>query len=480
MTSIRRLLLVGLIGVMSLVMLVAGAFSYLAGLQEAGEMFDAKLAHSSRVLMSLVDVPLGELDDRGDAGEPLVVAVWQGAAQGVGEALAFPTGHAYETKLAFQVRDPGGRLLLRSDSGPDTALAPLEPGFADVVIGGEHWRSFTLRSPGGRWYQSAELADIRAELAGDIAEGTLLPLLLAIPLMALLIWALVGWSLRGLQRVSGEVEVRAFDRLEPLQADGVPREVQGLVAAINRLLARLDAAFQRERRFTADAAHELRTPVAALRVHAENLRGTSDAVERAAIQRQVEAAVQRVERLVEQLLQLSRVEPGVPGRAPRRVDLQALAQAHVDERRALDGGRGLAIELDDANCEVTGDEAALDALVGNLLDNACRYAPDAGTVRVRTLRDGDRALLVVEDSGPGIPEDARERVFERFHRELGTGVLGSGLGLSIVRQVLDLHGGTILLDTSPALGGLRATVSLPAAAPVAGQDHGNEDVPETR
>ena len=146
MTSIRRLLLVGLIGVMSLVMLVAGAFSYLAGLQEAGEMFDAKLAHSSRVLMSLVDVPLGELDDRGDAGEPLVVAVWQGAAQGVGEALAFPTGHAYETKLAFQVRDPGGRLLLRSDSGPDTALAPLEPGFADVVIGGEHWRSFTLRS----------------------------------------------------------------------------------------------------------------------------------------------------------------------------------------------------------------------------------------------------------------------------------------------------------------------------------------------
>jgi len=464
MTSIRRLLLVGLIGVMSLVMLVAGAFSYRAGLQEAGEMFDAKLAHSSRVLMSLVDAPLGELDDHGDRGEPLVVAVWQGAAQGVGEALAFADGHAYETKLAFQVRDPAGRLLLRSDSGPETPLAPLEAGFADVLIGGRHWRTFSLRSPAGRWYQSGELADIRAELAGDIAEGTLLPLLLAIPLMALLIWILVGWSLRGLQRVSGEVEVRAFDRLEPLQANGVPREVQGLVGAINRLLARLDAAFQHERRFTADAAHELRTPVAALRLHAENLRDVPDPVERAAIQRQLEAAVQRVERLIEQLLQLSRVEPGVPGRAAHRVDLLALAQAHVDERRALDEGRGLRIELDGTACEVSGDETALDAMVGNLLDNACRYAPDGGTVRIRTSREGDRAVLVIEDSGPGIPEDARERVFERFHRELGTGVMGSGLGLSIVRQVLDLHGGTILLDASPMLGGLRAIVSLPAGA----------------
>jgi len=460
--SIRRLLLVGLIGVMTLVMIVAGGFSYRAGLQEAGEMFDAKLAHSSRVLMSLVDEPLGDVAVHAD-GAPIVVAVWQGSADGVGEALAFPTGHAYETKLAFQARDAGGRLLLRSDSGPDVPLAPLVAGYADVVIDGAQWRTFTLRSPRGRWYQSGELSDIRMELAEDIAEGTLLPLLVAIPLMALFVWLLVGWSLRGLARVSDEVEARAADRLAPLQPGRVPREVQGLVVAINALLARLDAAFQRERRFTADAAHELRTPIAALKVHADNQRTARDASERDAAQALLDAAVQRIERLVEQLLALGRVEPGANVSVSQRVDLHALAATHVAERRALDAARGLDIALAGDAQRVLGDEAALDALVGNLVDNACRYAPDAGRVRVSILRGDTGVHLVVEDDGPGIPEDARARVFDRFHRELGTGVVGSGLGLSIVRQVLDLHGGSIVLDASPTLGGLRATVVLPAA-----------------
>ncbi len=464
MKSIRRLLLFGIIGVMSIVMLVAGAFSYRAGLQEAGEMFDAKLAHSSRVLMSLVDAPLGDLGEHGATGDPMVIAVWQGAATGVGDALAFPTGHAYETKLAFQVRDAGGHLLLRSDSGPDTQLAPLSPGFADVVIEGAHWRTFTLRSPGGYWYQSGELADIRAELAEDIAEGTLLPLLVAIPLMALLVWVLVGWSLRGLLRVSDEVEARAAHHLEPLKPGSVPREVHGLVAAINRLLARLDASFQRERRFTADAAHELRTPIAALKVHADNLRSSTDANERASSEQQLDLAVLRIERLVEQLLQLSRVEPDARAQATQRVDLYALAQTHVGERRTLDAARALSIRLDGESCEVVGDETALDALVGNLIDNACRYTPAGGSVHVRVSCQADRTRLLVEDSGPGIPAHARERVFDRFHRELGTGVVGSGLGLSIVRQVLDQHAGSIVLDTSPTLGGLLVKVELPSAS----------------
>ncbi len=461
MRSIRRLLLVGLIAVMSLVMIVAAAFSYRAGLQEAGEMFDAKLAHSSRVLMSLVDEPLGDVAVHA-GGAPIVVAVWQGSADGVGDALAFPTGHAYETKLAFQARDADGRLLLRSDSGPDIPLAPLVAGYADVVIDGAHWRTFTLRSPRGRWYQSGELSDIRMELAADIAEGTLLPLLLAIPLMAVFVWLLVGWSLRGLARVSGEVEARTADRLAPLQPGRVPLEVQSLVVAINALLARLDAAFQRERRFTADAAHELRTPIAALKVHADNQRTARDADERGAAQALLDAGVQRIERLVEQLLALSRVEPGAAIATPRRVDLHALADSHVAERRALDAARGLTITLDGDAQQVVGDEAALDALVGNLVDNACRYAPDGGRVLVSVTRVDAHVQLVVEDDGPGIPEAARERVFDRFHRELGTGVVGSGLGLSIVRQVLDLHAGTIVLDASPTLGGLRATVLLPA------------------
>ena len=174
MRSMRATLLWLLLGTLAVVMAAAGLLSYRAGLQEAGEMFDARLVQSTRVLVSLVDEPLSELN--AFPGEPIVLRGWHGQAHGVGEALAFNDGHAYENKLAFQVWDAQGRLLLRSDSAPARPLATLKAGYEDVVVDGAHWRAFTLRSPNGRWFQSAELTDIREELAGDIAGGTLLPL----------------------------------------------------------------------------------------------------------------------------------------------------------------------------------------------------------------------------------------------------------------------------------------------------------------
>lgn len=460
MNSIRRVLLVSLIGVTSLVLLVAAGFSYRAGLQEAGELFDAKLAHSSRVLMSLVDEPLAELADH--PGEPIVVTVWHGQAKGVGEALAFPTGHAYETKLAFQVRDQGGRLLLRSDSGPAHPIAPLKPGYADVRIDGEQWRAFTLRSPAGYWYQSGELSGIREELAEDIAFGTLLPLLLALPLLALFVWLAVEWGSRSLRRVSDAVESRSPDRLEPIQLERVPQEIQGIIKAVNGLLQRLDKALSRERRFTADAAHELRTPLAAIKVHSYNLQQAPCESERGQSQQHLDASIRRMERLVGQLLALSRVEGGVVSTMRQAVDLAAIAQRQYSDHAALAAAQGKRVTLEAESVSVLGDELALEALVRNLLDNAVHYAPPDGRVVMRVMRESDNAVLLFEDSGPGIPSEARERVFERFHRELGTGVEGSGLGLSIVAQTLQLHGGSIDLDESPELGGLRARVILPA------------------
>ncbi len=462
--SIRRALLLSIIGVTSLVLLIAAGFSYRAGLQEAGELFDAKLAHSSRVLMSLVDEPFDDLTAHAEGGsdEPLIIKVWRGQATGTGEALAMTDGHAYETKLAFQVRDPRGALLLRSDSGPDHALAPLEPGFANLKIDGEHWRTFTLKSPSGRWYQSGELSAIREEIAREIAFGTLMPLLAALPLLALCVWFAIGWASASLQRVSDAVEQRAPDRLEAIELDQVPHEIQGIVKAVNGLLDRLDKALVRERRFTADAAHELRTPIAALKVHAYNLRQSTTHGEREQSQQHLDAGIQRMERLVAQLLALSRIENGGGAPARRSIDLTAIVQRHERDYAALGVTGGKRILLAAEPAIVLGDEPVIDALVRNLLDNAVRYAPPDGTIAVRVGRDGDRAMLVVEDSGPGIPEEARERVFDRFHRELGTGVEGSGLGLSIVAQALQLHGGEIALDTSPTLGGLRATVTLPA------------------
>ena len=462
--SIRRVLLIGLLLPTALLLLAAAAFSYHTGLQEAGELFDAKLAHSSRVLMSLVDEPLAHLDEAPDGHHEhtLLIRVWRGRATGVGAALVRNDGHAYETKLAFQVRDPAGRLLLRSDSGPNEALAPLAPGFADRVIAGQHWRTFTLKAPSGRWYQSGELSAIREEIAEDIALGTLLPLLIVLPLIALLTWLVVRWASGNLERVSDAVTRRAPEHLEPIRLDRVPREMQGLVQALNDLLERLRRELARQRRFTADAAHELRTPIAALRVHAYNVRHAPSDDERAQSQDRLDAGIQRMELLVAQLLALSRIENAGATRTHVPVDLVALVRQHERDFATLDIAAGKRLRLELAPAAVSGDASALDALARNLIDNALRYTPAGGEVLVRTARDGNGVVLTVEDSGSGIPEAARERVFERFHRELGTGVEGSGLGLAIVAEALQQHGGRVALDASPMLGGLRATVTLPA------------------
>lgn len=460
MNSIRGTLLLVLLGTLGTLMAVAGWFSYRAGLQEAGEMFDARLVQSTRVLVSLVDAPLSELNAY--PGEPIVLRGWHGQAQGVGEDLAFQDGHAYENKLAFQVWDARGRLLLRSDSAPLTPLAERVPGYADVVIDGARWRTFTLRSREGRWFQSAESTDIRQELATDIAGGTLTPLVLSLPLMALVIWWSVALATRSLRRLSHEIGQRDPERLALLDPDQVPREAQGLVRALNSLLQRLDVALVRERRFVADAAHELRTPISALKVHADNARLAQDATDREDSQRLLADSVARVERLIAQLLSLSRAENVGGVRHRTRLSLDALVRTEVDELRPLAEQKQQSLRVDLDDVQVSGDEFALGLLVRNLVENAVRYTPAGGTIEVRVSRPGAHAVLEVDDSGPGIPEADRERVFDPFYRRLGSGEEGSGLGLSIAREVLVSHLGTIRLDRSSRLGGLSVHVALPA------------------
>jgi two-component system sensor histidine kinase QseC len=392
----------------------------------------------------------------------VVIQVWHGDAADESSALVSAGGHAYETKLAFQARAADGRLLLRSESGPEAPLAPLAPGFVDVEIDGLKWRVFTLHAPSGHWYQAGELSDIRAEIAGEIATGTLTPLLIALPTLALLVWAVISWACAFLERVSNEIHTREADKLTPLAIRRVPVEIQGLVSAVNELLARLAAALGRERQLIADAAHELRTPVAALRIHAENLRSATSDAERDDSQRRVEAGVVRLERALAQMLTLSRVESATANASRTDVDLTAVVRARMDDLAHLAGERGIRSALDLAAVRVPGDQVALEALVRNLLENALRYSPVGGTVAVQLQQRDRQALLVVEDAGPGIPAEARERVFERFHRELGTGAEGSGLGLAIVAQVLAAHRGSVQLDASPTLGGLRVRITLPA------------------
>lgn len=462
MTSIRRRLLVVLLGVLSLLMLLAAGLSYRAGLQEAGEMFDARLVQSLRVLLSLVDEPLSDLS--AFPGDPIVLRGWHGRADGVGEALAFKDGHAYENKLSFQIWAPGGRLLLRSDSAPTAPMASLSPGYANVDIDGEQWRTFTLRSPQGRWFQSAERSDIRQELAEDIAVGTLLPLLISLPIMAVVIWLTVAWATSSLRKVSTDIGERDPDRMTPLDDTELPDEVHGLVRAVNELLQRLDLALARERRFTADAAHELRTPISAVKVHADNARLATLDEERQESQRLLARAVERVERLVSQLLSLSRTERGIDKAAFRKLSLDALVRNEIEELRVLAASKSQVVNLVLDRTDVFGDEFSLGLLVRNLVENAIRHTPAHGVVVVFTEQTSKHCTLTVEDSGPGIPKELQGRVFDRFYRVIGSGAEGSGLGLSIVQQTLETHEGTITLGTSQCLNGLKVKVQLPCRA----------------
>jgi two-component system sensor histidine kinase QseC len=269
------------------------------------------------------------------------------------------------------------------------------------------------------------------------------------------------------------VAARRPQALQPLPEEGVLPEVQPLVHALNALFGRVDEQLASERRFTADAAHELRTPIAAIRMQAQVAQGATQDDERRAALAATIAGCDRATRLVEQLLQLARLEADAADAQAREgaqgtSDLAAAAVRQVQDVYAQASARGQHIDLDrpDAPVPVPMSGTLAAVLLRNLVDNALRYGPDGGrvAVQVRAATGSEGARLVVEDAGPGLGDEARARLGERFFRDLGSGRSGSGLGWSIVRRLARLHDLTIDVDRSPVLGGLRVTVRWPAAA----------------
>lgn len=455
MTSLRRLLLVGLLLTIGTAAGVSAVVSFRASLTEANELFDAKLAQSARVLRALVG---HNLDAQRTDARTLTVRVLNLDIEGEGDALATPEGHAYETKLAFQVYASDGRTLMRSDNAPLTAMAPLTRGFGRHIIEGAEWRTFALLGSDRLWYQVAERDDIRSELAQEIAVGTALPPLVALPVMALLILFVVNLGARSVARMAEEVENRPADRLDPIDVSAAPRELTGLIQSLNRLFLRVQSTIEREKRFTADAAHELRTPISALKLHAQNLAASTDRAQSEASSRGLMRGIDRCERLVSQLLELARLERGGLKLEARPVDLGMVIRQVVADLTPEALERGIEIEHQaDGNCRVAGDPVLLAVLSRNLIENAIRHGPAQSLVSV-SLREVEAAVeLAVVDAGPGIPSEQRERVFERFHREASGNTPGSGLGLSIVSRIAEMHGCEVRLGDAEA-GGLKVTV----------------------
>ena len=340
-------------------------------------------------------------------------------------------------------------------------------GFSDLTVGGTRYRVYSLQSP-LQTIQIAQDMSARQARASALAVRAVLPILLLAPLLMLAVWWAITRSLAPIERTRQQVATRAANDLSALPEAGLPDEVRPLVDELNQLFGRVRTAFETQKNFVADAAHELRSPLTALKLQAQALRRVQDQGAHDAALVRLEQGIERAIRLVEQMLSLARQETDAVAADPASVlDLNALVRQAITDALPLAGGRRIDLGLAEAAApaQIRAESDALLTLMRNLIDNAIKYTPEGGRVDVSTGTAGALAWLSVEDSGPGIPEAERERVFDRFYRaETGVGAAGSGLGLAIVKTIADQASGRVLLTRSERLGGLAVRVEFPAAA----------------
>ena len=433
MNSIRVRLLLSLLAMLAVAAVVLAAVTYRNVLAETEAIFDYQLRQMALTLRDQGEIAPDQASALADDQLDFVVQIWTVD----GRSIYASRNHA---------------------ALPARALL----GLADVTVGGQVWRTFSVATR-DKVIQIAQPVQIRERLAASAALRSVLPLLLLAPLLALVAWWLAARTLSPLQRVAAGVRARDEQSLDPLPTSGLPDEVAPIVQALNALLQRLGESLDNQRAFVADAAHELRSPLTALKLQLQLLRRAGDDGARAAAVDGLAAGIERAARLVEQLLTLARAEPGAPPGATERVDLAEIARQALADAHALARARATELVLDASEpVFVAGERNALAALVRNLVDNAVRYSAPAARVEVHVWADADAACLQVDDNGPGIPAAERARVFDRFYRRAANGGEGTGLGLAIVRSVAEHHGAEPTLSDSP-LGGLRVTLRFKAA-----------------
>ncbi len=432
MSSIRRFLVVVLLATTAIVALVAIWYGYRNSMAEAEQLFDKRLSDVANVL---AETPAG----------------YYRTATG-------------DSAIAFQVWE-AGTLQASSANAPTEPIASFETGFSNISFGGFNWRAYAKKpDESDRWVMVAESTDIRFMLADRIILDSVLPIILSLPVFGLLIWLIVGRGLSPLNQLARQMNEKRSDDLSPIADLDPPQELSALVDSINALLKRLDNSFERERRLAADAAHELRTPISVLKIQLHNLLRESSAQNPQL--KSLEETVERISYSTEQVLMLYRTAPDQFVADFKNLDLASLARETIAELYAQIEIRQQDIELIGSDTPITGDAFALKTLLSNLISNASRYSGEGGKIRVTVAGRESGPELTVEDSGPGIPNDQRERVFERFYRgdnaRTDTATGGSGIGLSIVRQIADIHGARISLSDSGFQTGLAVSIRFPA------------------
>ncbi|MFZ4285142.1 ATP-binding protein [Variovorax sp. HJSM1_2] len=429
--SLKRRLLLSVLSAVALAALLQASSAYRSALQQADEMFDyhlQQMAYSMR------------------ARSPLGLAVPDTAEDDVGYII--------------QIWGADGAPLFRS---PHAVLPPRAVlGFSDVVQNNTRYRVYSIQTP-AQTIQIAQDLSARQSRASALAVRAILPMALTAPLLMLVIWLVIRQSLAPLERTRQQVANRPATDLSPLLANDLPQEVQPLVQELNLLFDRMGTVQANQKAFIANAAHELRTPLTGLKLQAQALQRTQEPAVRDTQIGRLNQGIDRAIRLLNQLLALARQE-SQPAPDLQPLDLQALAHGLGQDLQALAQARDIQLDVaKTAPTNIHGDVDSLRMLLRNLLENAVKYTPTHGRVKLSVRSLDGAAAVVVEDSGPGIPAEERKQVFERFFRSTQTpsGTEGSGLGLSIVKTIADQHGATLALDASPELGGLRVTLGFP-------------------
>lgn len=438
--SLRARLLLALLSLLACAAVVMGGLAYRNTLAQAEALFDYQLRQMALSLRDQGEVVASGEEWLSDERLDFVIQIWS--------------------------RD--GRVIYASQAHevlPNRA----QLGYADIRAGSQLWRTYSVATP-ARVIQVAQPEAVRRRMATDSALRSVTPLLLLAPALALAAWWLAIITLRPLQRMATEVHARDASSLQPIALTGLPGEIAPLAQALNDLLARLATAWQAQRAFVADAAHELRSPLTALKLQLHLLRNSSEGPQREAALEDLAQGIERASRLVEQLLLLARNEPDAPAQSMQMLDLDELVRREVASLAPMARVKRTDIELlSSGPLEIQGHPQSLASLVRNLMENAIQHSPAGARVQVQlgsaAAPDGAMApTVVVDDSGPGIPAPERERAFDRFYRRASTDVPGSGLGLAIVRAVAERHQARVSLDAS-ALGGLRVAVCFSQPTP---------------
>jgi len=446
--SLQGRLLALVLGLLGAVWVITAVVTWLDTRHELDELLDSHLTQAAALLVAQQAHDLGDDEVRMDA----------------------PTLHKYAPKVAFQVFHEG-ELSLRSANAPAQPMVAGAAhglnGFTTTVINGTAWRVFGARgAEHDVQVLVGEQIESRNAILWAVLRATLWPLLLALPVIGLGVWWAVRRGTQPLRQLGQALAARQPDALQPVALHRPPTEMAPMLDALNGLLARIAVLMASERRFTADAAHELRTPIAAIRAQAEvALREADDGRRQHALQLTLQGC-DRAARLVAQLLTLSRLETG-EAPALASVNLSALARQVAAELapQALARQQTIALDAPD-DAVVSGDDMLLQVLLRNLVDNAIRYSPPQATVQLTIRQTQGHLTLAVADSGPGLDDAQLPRLGERFFRPAGTPSNGSGLGLSIVRRIAEVQRATMRVRRSATFGGLEVTVRFPDHAEV--------------